>query len=58
MDKITIRLSRADADNVVTLATALRTDANPFVTRSAALKHALTMAATAVRTGELRMVAA
>ena len=45
MDKLTIRLSCTDAANVVALATALRTDANPFVTRSAALKFALTTVA-------------
>ena len=41
MDRITIRLTSADADAIATIANAMRTKRNPFVTRSAVIKLAL-----------------
>ncbi len=52
-DRITIRLSPDDAANIITIANALRTDRNPFPTRSGALKLALRLAAEAARKGDL-----
>jgi hypothetical protein len=46
MDKLTGRLSASDAANIVTIAKAMRSDRQPFVTRSAALKLALAVVAT------------
>ena len=45
MDKLTVRLSQTDAANIITIANAMRSDRQPFVTRSAALKLALTAVA-------------
>lgn len=41
MDKITIRLNHNDTENVVAIANALRSDRQPFINRSQALKFAL-----------------
>jgi len=46
MDRLTIRLTAADAANVVTIANAMRNPRQPFPTRSAALKLALKVVAT------------
>ena len=45
MSKLSIRLSQADTQNIVTIANAMRSDRQPFITRSAALKLALTTVA-------------
>jgi hypothetical protein len=45
MDKLTVRLSQADAANIVAIANAMRSERQPFVTRSSALKLALTAVA-------------
>jgi hypothetical protein len=39
------RLSQTDAENIVTIANAMRSERQPFITRSAALKLALTAVA-------------
>jgi hypothetical protein len=41
MNKISVRLAASDAKAIATIANALRTEKQPFVTRSAALKFAL-----------------
>jgi hypothetical protein len=43
--KLTIRLTKTDADNFVAIAGALRTSRRPFVNRSEAVKFALALAA-------------
>jgi hypothetical protein len=45
LDKLSARLSESDAANLVAIANAMRTDRQPFVTRSAALKLALKVVA-------------
>jgi hypothetical protein len=45
LDKLSARLSTSDAANLITIANAMRTGRQPFVTRSAALKLALKVAA-------------
>jgi hypothetical protein len=40
-NKITIRLAKSDTANIIAIATAMRTDAAPFVTRTEAMKFAL-----------------
>lgn len=52
-NKLTVRLSPEDAANIVAIAGAIRTDRNPFPTRSGALKLALRLVAEAARKGEL-----
>ena len=49
-ERLTIRINRADADNIITIANALRTGRHPFPTRTEAVKLALAVvAADAVR---------
>ena len=54
-DRITMRLTKADAANLLILARSTQTGrASPFVTRAATLRHALKVAATAAVAVETR----
>jgi hypothetical protein len=45
MERLTIRMSPTDDANLLAIASAMRTNGQPFVTRSAALKLALAIVA-------------
>lgn len=47
-NKVTIRLSKADAENIVTIVNALRAT-SPFVSRTQTLKAALAIAAKQIK---------
>ena len=45
MERLTIRVSKTDADNIIAIANALRSGGRPFPTRTEAVKLALAVVA-------------